>query len=88
MSRKTLVLKEPIQFGSETITELQIRAPKAKDFRAMPAEPTMGAMLDMLGRLAGQPKAVIDELCVHDMNAANEVIAGFTEGGPRTGSAD
>lgn len=83
---KRLKLKEPIEFGSETITELVIRKPKAKDFRRMPAELKMGDMLDLLGTLCGQPKAVIDELCVEDMNAANEIVAGFMGRGPETGN--
>jgi hypothetical protein len=28
-----IVLRKPIQFGQETISELEIRDPKAKDFR-------------------------------------------------------
>ncbi len=82
----TLKLKEPIPFGSETISELVIRKPKAKDMRRMPAKPCMGDILDLLGALAGQPKVVIDELGMEDMTAASEVVEGFMPGGRGTGT--
>lgn len=84
---KTLKLSEPIQNGSETITELRIRKPKAGDMRRIPAgNQTVGHGLDLLGSLSGQPKHVIDELSLEDMEAAMEVIEGFRRRGPETGS--
>ncbi len=82
----TVKLVEPIQFGSETISELVVRKPKAKDFRRMPGKPGMGDMLDLLGALTGQPKAVIDELCLADMTAATGVLEVFMPGGRETGT--
>lgn len=86
--RITLKLTEPVVMGSETISALHFRRPKAKDFRRMPAEMTMGSMLDLIGILTGQPKVVIDELSLGDMHAANEVVAGFMPGGHETGSEE
>lgn len=80
-----LKLKKPIQNGTETIGQLEIREPKAKDFRRMPMQPNMGDMLNMLGSLAGQPPSVIDELSVEDMTAATEIVAGFFPSSPPTG---
>ena len=79
-------LREPIQFGSDTIAELVIQKPKAKHFRRMSAKPSMGDMLDLLGTLSGQPKAVIDELSFVDMNAATEALSVFMPAGQETGS--
>ena len=70
-------LEEPVQFGSETISELELQKPKAKHFRTMPAEPTTGDLLDLAGRLSGQPPKVIDELSIGDMKKVLETVAGF-----------
>lgn len=81
-----VVLKEPISFGSETITELSLRRPKAKDFRRLPMEPGMGDLLDLAGALARQPKPVMDELGIEDMTSVLEVVGGFMPGGRGSGS--
>lgn len=83
---KVIKLKEPIQFGSETITELRLRKPKAKDFRPMGEKRTLGEILDLAGRLCGQPKAVIDELSVEDMWEVSKTIEGFMPAGLEAGS--
>jgi hypothetical protein len=80
-----VALKEPITFGSEFVTELRFRRPKAKDFRRLPLEPGLGDMLDLIGGLTGQPKAVVDELGVEDMRKALEVVGSFLPAGPATG---
>ncbi len=81
-----ITLQTPIKFGSETITELNLRKPKAKDFRSFPAgATTMGDILTLVGQLSGQPDTVIDELSIEDMGAVSRVIASFTEG-QETGS--
>lgn len=80
-----LVLKEPVTFGSELVTIFRFRRPKAKDFRRLPMEPGLGDMLDLVGSLSGQPKAVVDELGVEDMSRVLEVVGDFMPGGRRTG---
>ena len=85
---KVVKLKEPIEFGSQTITELAFRRPKAKDFRQFPGTPNMGDILDLAGRLCGQPKAVIDELDVVDMTEVARVVEGFIPAGRGTGTED
>lgn len=85
MGSKTLTLKEPIEQGSEKITEFVIRKPKGKDFRSMPMEPKVGDMLNLLGKLVGHPPSVIDELGAEDMVAAMEIVGGFIPGGLVTG---
>jgi hypothetical protein len=80
-----LKLIKPFQYGSGTISELDIREPKAKDFRRMPMQPTMGDMLNLLGSLTGHAPSVIDELSVEDMTKATEIVAGFFPSSPPTG---
>lgn len=80
-----VVLVEPIQFGTEKIIELEIRKPKAKDFRKMPMNPTFGDMLTLLSALTGREPPVLDELGVEDLMKVSEVVAGFIPGGLATG---
>lgn len=82
----TLTLRSPIQFGSQVVTELRMREPKAKDFRRFPMTPTMGDILDLVGQLSGQPKPVIDELSVADLAEVSALVEGFIPGGRGTGS--
>lgn len=82
----TIKLKVPIQFGTQTISELTFRKPKAKDFRRLPAGPaSMGDILDLVGQLTAQPKAVIDELDVDDMSEVCGMVESFMPSGPATG---
>lgn len=78
-------LQEPIQFGSETIVELEMQKPRAKHFRTLPQEPTTGDLLDLAGRLCGQPPKAMDELCVEDMKRVLEAVASFLGSGLETG---
>lgn len=79
-------LKLPIEYGSETIRELVLRRPKAKDFRSLPMDPAIGDMLDLAGDLAGQPTSVIDELDVEDMMAVVDELGKFMPSGPEDGA--
>lgn len=82
----TVKLKEPIAFGTETITELSIRKPKAKDFRGLPMQPAFGDLLDLAGRLSGQPRPVIDDLGAEDVMEVLNVVGNFMPGGRGTGT--
>lgn len=79
-------LAEPIVYGSETISELEVRKPKAKDLRKFPSNSkTLGEMLDFAGGLCGQPPSVIDELSIEDALKLFEVIMNFLPDGLKTG---
>ena len=73
----TYKLNEPIQNGSEEITEFKLEKPKAKHVRRMPQEPGMDAILKVIGSLSNQPDSVIDELCFEDMNKLAEFFSVF-----------
>ena len=81
----TIKLIEPISWGSETISELVFQKPKAKHMRDLPASPTTGDILNLSGKLCGQPPMVIDELSITDMKVVLETVAGFLGSGPPTG---
>jgi hypothetical protein len=85
--RDTYTLKEPITFGSETVAELHVRKPKAKDLRGIPAEHRLvDHQLLLIVRLTGQPDVVIDELSLEDLEGVSSIIDGFTQPGPVTGT--
>lgn len=87
MERKTIKLQEPIQHGAETIHELHVRKPKAKDMRGLPIQMTKtDDMLTLLGRVSGRPPSVIDELSLPDMAACMEALTDFLPDSPATGS--
>lgn len=83
--KKTLKLKSPIQWGSETITELVISKPKAKNIRGLPQEPKTGDLLDLAASLCAQPPRMIDELDIEDVTALMEIIGSFLSPGRQTG---
>ncbi len=87
MNEKKLILIEPIIFGSQTISELVFKKPKAKHLRGIPQKPSVGDCLDFAGRICGQPNVVMDELSIPDMNAVLGVIEGFLGDGPGIGNA-
>lgn len=71
-------LKEPIQFGSETIEEFELQKPKAKHIRSMPQNPGMDSVLKIVGKLAAQPDKVIDELSMEDVTILTEYFSAFS----------
>lgn len=79
-------LTTPIQYGTETISELELRAPKAKDMRGLPLNMDMDSMLMLASRCAAQPPSVIDELEFDDLTAVMEAIGSFLGRGRQTGA--
>jgi Phage tail assembly chaperone proteins, E, or 41 or 14 len=79
-------LRDPIKNGSELISALQIRKPKAKDIRSLPGDPKTGDILDLAGRLCGQPPSVIDELSIEDCSELLDIVGNFMVPGQKTGS--
>lgn len=84
--RMVVALKHPVQFGSEKITRLEFKRPKARHFRGLPLEPKVGDIMDLMARLADVPPSVIDELEPEDLEAASSIVGGFMPGGRATGS--
>ena len=78
MEKMIVKLSEPIQSGSEVITELIADRPlKAKDFRGLSTKLTFDDSLILVSRLFAQPAHVIDELQAKDMMVAMEVVNSF-----------
>jgi hypothetical protein len=81
---KVIELKSPIEFGGTVIGKLSLRPAKAKDLRDISVmkfeELTFGQILDLAGRLAGQPREVMDQLSVEDVGQVMEVMMHFLGG--------
>jgi hypothetical protein len=78
-------LEYPVEFGQETIFELRLRRVKGKEFRLLKSEePSVDEMMDILGRLSGQPPSVIDELDGDDLQAAFEAMGKCMPRSPET----
>lgn len=82
-------LKTPIEFGSQAITELNIRTRiVAGDMRGIPMRDPMffDDMLKIIGRLTGQPDPVIHNMSIEDLEGVSEILAPFIGTGLPTGS--
>lgn len=79
MSKTTYQLKYPVTLNGETITELNLRRPKARDLiksqKAKGGE--MEMIATMLADLAEITPRVVNELDAEDFAAVGEVIGNF-----------
>jgi len=82
MSVETVViLKKPIEFGSQVIDRLVLREPTAKDIAALKSDMTLGDILEIGRRLCDQPKSVMEKLSVPDTYALAEQIGFLLDDG-------
>ncbi|MCI0668391.1 MAG: phage tail assembly protein [Methylococcaceae bacterium] len=72
-----ITLKTPVQAFGEEITELKLRRPKGKDFRAITSTTPMGMTLDLAGALADVPPSTIDQLDGEDVMKLAQAVAPF-----------
>lgn len=79
----TVTLSTPIEWGDETIKELVLRRPKAKDLDVLSANPNFRELLSIAQRCAKVPKRVIDDLDADDALEVVEAVADFLESGQR-----
>lgn len=79
-------LKKHITFGSQTITELRFREPKTGDLRGIPLQALMSDhLMNVAGKVCGQPSTIIDELSIADALEIGALIADFLPDGLVTG---
>lgn len=84
-----LKLREPIQFGEETITELVFQPMCAAYKRDLETDTTHGYRMiyALATKLTGQPPGVIDRLGGDDLIDMEEIVGGFLARSPKTGNA-
>ena len=81
-----IALAHPIKYGDTTLSLLQLRRPKAGDFRSLKGiDKPFEMVLDFAAALSDLSPAVIDRLDVEDMPKLIEVVSGFLGGFPGTG---
>lgn len=71
----TVKLFEPIEHGSETITELVLKRPKAKHVKGLNLKDMRIAdILQVASKLSGTSMSALDELSTEDMNRVVEAV--------------
>lgn len=71
-------LNKPFMFGSEEISELSIREPKAKDLKKFPAQPkSAGDIFDFAVSLTDQNPISLAEMSLEDSMRLVEVLYDF-----------
>lgn len=84
--RIEIPLAHPIAYGDKTVSILQMRRPKAGDFRGLKGmDKPFDMILDFAAALTDLSPAVLDRLDVEDMPKLIEVVSGFLGGFPGTG---
>lgn len=74
-----LKLSTPINAHGETVTELELRDPTARDLRELPFSglKTFGDMYPIISSVAGVPPSSVDQLSAADIVEAINFIAPF-----------
>ncbi len=80
-----ITLKKPVQFGTESIAELEFREATAKDLRDLPLEPRIGDFLNVAAKLCGRTPAEMDLISPADMAEVIAVVGNAFAPGPGTG---
>lgn len=75
------VLGSPVKWGSEMISQINLRKPKAKDLRGLKADLGFTELLDLTIKICDQPRGVIDDLEIEDTQKLMEIVGGFFESG-------
>ena len=80
-------LAHPITMGDERIEAIELDRPKVKHLMAYDrAEGEMAKMAALIAELAGLPRPVVDQMDAADFMRASEVVSGFLDAGPATGT--
>lgn len=78
-------LAVPIEWGDESITELVLRRPKAKDLEHLSSDPNFKEIMEVAQKCAQVPRRVIQDLDAEDAMEVVEAVTDFLESGHRTG---
>jgi len=86
---RVLKLSQPVELGSETITELRVKAPTANELWNLPADirtATLGQLVDIGARCAGIPEAAARRLQGCDAIELAAIVGEGLAGSPPTGA--
>lgn len=86
--QKVYKLKKPIEWGEETITQLEFKVPTIGDIKFMKlTDPTLDDILKLGSKLSGQPQKMIEALSIADGMAVAELLGNFLGASQKTGEA-
>ena len=82
MKSEVITLSEPIVDGSNTITEIEIREPKAKEIRKHDFDIDLGryksdSLLKMASECSEYTERVLDKLCAEDYHKVIMAVQSF-----------
>ena len=72
LENNTLILAEPIKFGSQDITELQFREPTGREMSLIKENMTYGDILQIAAKLCGVTPRVMEQLKAKDVRKVVE----------------
>ena len=82
----TVKLQDPIEFGSETISELILQVPKAKHIKTINVQnPSIADILKIASKLSLVSEAALDELTIDDMVAVSDAVGNLLGSGLEIG---
>ncbi len=84
-------LKIPIEFGQETIRQLELRRGRMGDLKGIRLSGTdlpADSLMLVASRMSGQPLGVIERLDADDAGAVSEVVLDFFARSLSTGTKD
>lgn len=85
---KIYELKEPIQWGSDTVTKLEFKKPTIGDIKFMKlTEPTLDDILKLASKLSGHSQQLIDRLSIQDGMEVADLLGNYLSPSPETGKA-
>lgn len=75
----TITLQFPIESEGQTLEEIPLRRPKARDLKKMETGKggEIAKSIDLIANLAEIPSSAVEELDAADFQAVSEVVAGF-----------
>jgi hypothetical protein len=87
MSKTVYKLKEPFEWASETINELEFKKPTIGDIKFMKLEAmTLDDILKLASKLSGHSQQVIDRLSIQDGMGVAEILGNYLNPSQKIGS--
>lgn len=86
--RPSVIIKltYPIQWDEEgEVTEIELKRPKGKHIKQLGKDVSMKEIFEIASKISGYTPAFFDEMDVSDCFKVSDAVAGFLDGGPKTG---
>lgn len=71
---RTIKLSEPVEWGSETITQVVLKPPRGKHVKGISIPPTLSEIIRIASKISGVSSAVFDEMSSEDIFAIAEAV--------------